>query len=213
MRQSVRSVFARSGSGAPRTERACLANLVTTWARGTTCVRKNRGNSGRPMAAPVSDPVAEAMVLALLEEEDRRREEREYSRFAMLLNPMAMATLLPMYGIATIPVDVQIGWRYVGIGRAPHRHRGRAERVCREIGPRITPAGRGARRVLHGAPGRGRLSAGFHGRGRAGVLVGDRSLRPQSGSRMRMGVRGWRAPVRKPEPGVRGVNKEGLSCH
>ena len=87
-------------------------------------------------------PAEEALLLELLAEEENKK-EKKISSFAMLLNPLAMASLIPLYGIAVIPLNTQIGWRYAGIDIMLTSIVGNMTGFAGEIGPRFMPFGRG----------------------------------------------------------------------
>lgn len=83
------------------------------------------------------------MLIELEKEEKDRNERAEIHRFAMLVNPVALAATYPLYGFVGIPLDIQFGWSYIGIDLLGTLIVGAIDGGSGELGLRVMPFGKG----------------------------------------------------------------------
>ncbi len=116
----------------------------------------------RPKAAAAAVSSDDIALLAALEEERRlamMKKRDRIRRFAVLVNPLALATSLPLYSFVSIPLNLQFGWRYAGLDILLTGIFGEIMGMAGEMGVRLTPQGRGL--------------SGFYIIPRGGILAGD----------------------------------------
>lgn len=91
--------------------------------------------------------VDEAAALGLIREDIARKKEKErrakHRRFAVMINPGALAILPALYGVWTIPLSFQMGFTHFGFDINVTPYWGEFVGAAGEVGLRILPFGKG----------------------------------------------------------------------
>ncbi len=89
--------------------------------------------------------ISSAALDVAIQEEEKRRREAQIPHYAVLMNPIALASTYPLYGFFMIPLNIQIAGSYVGLDILGTVIVGGFVGGAGEIGLRILPFGKGLR--------------------------------------------------------------------